>query len=116
MLAKTFDQRRAELLAKAATRLAVWLASADEKDIGYCVSTITADRIGEVDSLYVVPTYRGRGVGHGLMSRAMNWFGRQSIQSIVVEVISGNDAAQRFYARYGFLPRTVRMLRDGSGV
>lgn len=115
MLGKTFDKRRAELLAKAATCLAVWLASVHEEDIGYCVSTITVDGTGEIDTLYVVPTYRGRGVGHALMSRAMDWFANRSVPSIVVDVISGNDAAQRFYARYGFVPRTVRMLRDGSG-
>ena len=114
LLAASFEQRRAELVGKG--RLLVSMATSRARDIGYCVSTITSDAIGEVDSLYVIPSHRGTGVGHALMSTAMDWFARQSVQSIVVNVISGNDAAQQFYARYGFLPRTVRLLRPPGGV
>ena len=114
LLATSFEQRRVELVGKAG--ILVSLATRQAQDIGYCVSTITADTTGEVDSLYVIPAQRGTGVGHALMSRAMDWFARQSVSSIVVNVISGNDAAQQFYARYGFLPRTVRLLRPGGGV
>ncbi len=118
LLATSFEQRRAELVRKGGVlvSLAVWQA----QDIGYCVSTITSatgtsDAMGEVDSLYVIPSQRGMGIGHALMARAMDWFAAQSVQSIGVNLISGNVAAQQFYARYGFLPRTVRLLRRGAG-
>ncbi|MGB7160629.1 MAG: GNAT family N-acetyltransferase [Tepidisphaeraceae bacterium] len=114
LLATSFKERRAELVGKAG--ILVSMATCHAQDIGYCVSTITSDATGEVDSLYVIPSHRGSGVGHALMSTAMDWFGRQSVRSIVVNVISGNDDAQQFYARYGFLPRTVRLLRPGGGV
>jgi diamine N-acetyltransferase len=114
LLATSFEERRAELVGKGG--LLVSMATRQAQDIGYCVSTITSDAMGEVDSLYVIPPHRGIGVGHALMSTAMDWFARQSVRSIVVNVISGNDAAQKFYARYGFLPRTVRLLRPGGGV
>jgi ribosomal protein S18 acetylase RimI-like enzyme len=116
LLATSFKQRRADLLGKTARGLLVSLATWRGQDIGYCVSTITSDATGEVDSLYVVPSHRGSGVGHALMSTAMDWFSGQAARSIVVEVISGNDAAQQFYAHYGFLPRTVRLLRPGGSV
>ena len=116
LLAGSFEERRAGLVGKGAGGLLIWLATSRGQDIGYCVSTITADGTGEVDSLYVIPSQRGAGIGHALMKEAMDWFGRQSVRSIVIEVISGNDAAQRFYARYGFLPRTVRLLRPDAGV
>ena len=110
LLATTFEQRRAGLISKAAAGLLVLLATSGGDDIGYCVSTIAADRTGEVDSLYVTPTHRGRGVGHALMSETMIWFGKRSARSIALDVITGNDAALRFYKHYGFAPRTVRMV------
>ena len=114
LLASSFDERRAELVGKG--RVWVSIATWHGQDIGYCVSTIASDATGEVDSLYVIPSHRGSGVGHALMSVAMDWFATQSVRSIVVNVISGNDDAQRFYARYGFLQRSVRLLRPGGGV
>jgi GNAT superfamily N-acetyltransferase len=117
LLATSFEQRRADLVGKGARGLLVSVATTrGGQDIGYCVSTITAERTGEVDSLYVVPSQHGCGVGHALMSAALDWFGGHSVGSIVVDVISGNDAAQQFYGRYGFLPRTVRMVRRHGGV
>ena len=114
LLAISFDERRAELVGKGAVlvSMATWCG----QDIGYCVSTVASDATGEVDSLYVIPSHRGSGIGHELMTVAMDWFARQSVRSIVVNVICGNDDAQRFYARYGFVPRTVRLLRPGGGV
>jgi ribosomal protein S18 acetylase RimI-like enzyme len=116
LLASSFEQRRAGLVAKGARGILVSLATWSGQDIGYCVSTITSDATGEVDSLYVMPSHRGGGVGHALMSTAMDFFARQPVRSIVVEVISGNDAAQHFYARYGFVPRSVRLVRSPGGV
>src|SRR5688500_539130 len=89
LLATSFDERRAELLGKGP--VLVSMATWHGQDIGYCVSTIASDATGEVDSLYVIPSHRGKGVGHALMSVAMEWFARQSVGSIVVNVISGND-------------------------
>ena len=117
LLATAFEERRTGLIDKGARGLLVSVATTRcGQDIGYCVSTITGKGTGDVDSLYVVPSQRGRGVGDALMSAAIDWFGGHSVGSIFVEVIEGNDAAQRFYARYGFLPRTARLLRFDGGV
>jgi GNAT superfamily N-acetyltransferase len=115
LLAMSFEVRRAELLAKSAAGILVLLVTCGEHDIAYCVNTISADASAEVDSLYVTPSHRGRGVGHALMTRTIDWFASQAIRSVVVDVISGNDVALQFYARYGFAARTVRMLRQAGG-
>ena len=65
LLAISFEERRAELVGKG--QLLVSIATHQARDIGYCVSTITSDAIGEVDSLYVIPSHRGAGVGHSLL-------------------------------------------------
>jgi ribosomal protein S18 acetylase RimI-like enzyme len=110
LMAASFDKRRAGLLEKSSGGMLVLLTSAFDKDIGYCVSTVN-NSVGEIDSIFVVPTHRGDGVGHLMMTRAMEWLAQKAVTSIVVDVLSGNDAAQAFYARYGFQPRTVRLLK-----
>lgn len=109
-MSSSFEQRRTALLNKSAAGLLVLIAISSGNDIGYCVSTIAADGSGEVDSLYVLSSHRGRGAGDAMMSKTLEWFADHSVESIAVEVISGNDPAQKFYARYGFVPRTVRLL------
>ena len=109
-LSKTFEQRQSELVSKSGTGLLVSLAVSGGAEIGYCVSTISADGQGEVDSLFVLPSARKRGVGSALLAEAMRWFDSRSVQAIAVEVIAGNNAAIEFYSRYGFSPRTVRLL------
>jgi ribosomal protein S18 acetylase RimI-like enzyme len=112
LLAATFDGREAELLGKSAAgggELLVLLASVGERPIGYCVCTLTATGDGEVDSLYVDPAFRRRGVARELMSRAMDWLHGHSPTSIVVDVLACNDEARRLYERYGFHARTLRM-------
>jgi ribosomal protein S18 acetylase RimI-like enzyme len=107
LLSINFAQRRAGLIKKADKTLLVLLASAADQDVGYCVSSITSDQQGEIDSLYVLSSHRCQGIGNALMSHTLEWFHKQSISSISLEVIVGNDSALPFYARYGFLPRTV---------
>lgn len=116
LLAKSFDERRDALIVKAGAGLLVLLATVPGRDLGYCVSTVTAGGQGEVDSLFVVPAHRGLGIGHALMSRTMEWFGEQSARPIVVDLMGGNEAAQRFYVRHGFHPRTVRLMRVSGSV
>src|SRR5687768_7390373 len=57
LLASSFEERRAELVGKG--RVLVSMATSQAQDIGYCVSTITSDATGEVDSLFVIPSHRG---------------------------------------------------------
>ncbi|HZZ43489.1 MAG TPA: GNAT family N-acetyltransferase [Tepidisphaeraceae bacterium] len=109
LLSLSFEQRQTGLLNKSAAGLLVLLATSSGTDVGYCVNTIAGDGTGEVDSLYVVQSHRGCGAGHAMMSKTLEWFASCSVKSIAVEIISGNDAAQRFYAQYGFAPRTVRL-------
>ena len=111
LLAATFEARKAELLGKSAGdgHLLVVLAVDRDAVVGYCVCTVTAGGDGEVDSLFVAPAHRRRGVGRQLMSRAMDWLGMRSPQSIAVEVMACNEDALRLYRHYGFHARTVRM-------
>ena len=114
LLAATFETRKAGLLAKSeGGQLFVLLARSSDRAanvIAYCVCTVTAAGDGEVDSLFVAASHRRRGIGDALMSRAMAWLAGRATQSLAVEVMACNADALRLYERYGFRPRTVRML------
>jgi GNAT superfamily N-acetyltransferase len=73
--------------------------------VAYCVSTLTHEGAGEVDSLFVDSGFRGQGVGTELVRRALDWLKSEKAATIVIEVAYGNDEALPFYARFGFLPR-----------
>lgn len=114
LLAATFEDRRAGLIVKGSAGLLVLLATTNHGDVAYCVSTVTSDGKGEVDSLYVAEAHRKQGIGHALMSRTLNWFNERAVATIIVDVLSINEPARRFYERYGFHSRTVRLMRTSD--
>jgi len=111
--AKTYGQRRDELLEKAGWGLIrVELARDDEgRPLGYCVSTIDSLMTGEVDSLYVTSMARGLGIGTRLMEGALAWMDAMGVNRKVLTAIVGNEEVHSFYARFGFLPKCVLLER-----
>jgi ribosomal protein S18 acetylase RimI-like enzyme len=115
--AGTFDQRKAGLLDKArSATLRVELAQDRRagRFVGYCVCSVDRDGVGEVDSIYVEPDHRGRGLGHHLMQRALVWMDRQGVRAKVAIVAVGNERVCAFYSRYGFFPRHI-VLQQVTG-
>ena len=112
LLSSTFENRKAGLRQKASGggTILVLLAIADDVVVAYCISTVTAAGGGEVDSLYVLPAFRRRGVARALMSRSMDWLRDRATGGIAVDVMAGNEDALRLYTKYGFHVRTVRMV------
>jgi ribosomal protein S18 acetylase RimI-like enzyme len=107
---RTFDARKQKLLAKADSgKLRVDLVSADsdEPSVAYCISTISTDGVGEIDSIFVEEHLRGQGVGTELMRRALAWLESIKATSKIVSVMTENEEALAFYRRFGFHPRTI---------
>lgn len=73
----------------------------------------TGDRIGEVESLAVLPLERGGGIGTLLLDCAEAILDRRGARDVMIGVLSGNDDAQRFYERRGMTPAIVKLLRVG---
>lgn len=111
--ARTFDDRTAIWRRRAeqhGEELLVDLAWAEDQLVGYCVTTIDASGSkGMIDSLFVVESQRGRGIGDRLMRRAIQWLDDNDVSERSVEVLVGNERALKFYARFGFAPRTIVM-------
>lgn len=56
----------------------------------------------ELKQLYTAPGLAGRGIGSALMDWALAEARARGADEIQLSVWSGNEGAQRFYARYGF--------------
>lgn len=110
---RTFAARRARLVNKIrAGRVRVDLAKTAAGDcIGYCIATVDRHGTGEVNSIYVQPSFRNRGIGDALMRRALTWMDTIGTQSRRLEVAWGNERVWSFYRRYGFFPRSLRFVQ-----
>ncbi|ABR47613.1 GCN5-related N-acetyltransferase [Alkaliphilus metalliredigens QYMF] len=75
--------------------------------IAYCISTISKDLIGEIDSIFVEKEYRKYGLGDKLMNRALEWLNSKQVKIKIIGVAEGNQNALEFYKRYGFYKRRV---------
>lgn len=110
----TFKQRKQQLLEKSAGGdLRVDLAKDTDTGelVGYCVSTISSENKGEIESIFVEEYCRRSGIGDSLMKYAMAWMREKSVKRIILGVSVGNEEAIKFYGRYGFFPRTTIMER-----
>ena len=110
------------LLAKPDTVL--FLASVDAVLIGYGLAHVmavgdtwladtwaTSARIGEIESLAVLPEYRGRGVGTRLLEALERELEADGVRDLVLGVLPGNAAAIRLYERRGYRPTWTYLSR-----
>jgi ribosomal protein S18 acetylase RimI-like enzyme len=115
---ETWRERRglyAQLLAKPDTLLL--LASVDDELIGYGLAHVmavsetwipdtwrTGERIGEIESLSVLPAYRGSGLGSQLLDRLEAHLHDCGASDLVLGALAGNRDALRLYERRGYRP------------
>ena len=104
----TFDIRRESFLQKAKNGdLLVVLASAEGKDVGFCVSTVDEHKIGEVESLYLETNYRKMGIGERLLGDSLKWLDTSKAKRKIIGVAAGNEEVLPFYEKFGFKIRTL---------
>ena len=94
-----------------------FLAEEDGRLVGYVVGFYdephfmwSTGRVGHIDSFYVLPELRGRGVGRLLMEAACGDAPGRS-DRVALEMVASNDVARRFYEREGFTTTFVQMHR-----
>jgi diamine N-acetyltransferase len=106
----TFEKRMEGLNKR--DRLIAYVAQDNNENVGYCIATVDGLN-GEVDSLFVGASYRGKGVGEELMSLALKWLAEQKCKTVRVSIAEGNEGALDFYRRFGFAERlTVMQLTE----
>jgi len=112
---RTFAPRKRELWQRGTSgKLKIDLVRVRDQEApaAYCVSTLTGDFEGEIDSLYVDEGFRGIGIGSELTKRSLQWLDSVGAKSKFISVTYGNDEAVRFYARFGFLPRSFSLYQS----
>jgi ribosomal protein S18 acetylase RimI-like enzyme len=122
---ETWRVRRAlyvELLAKPETILL--LASVGDATVGYGLAHVlptddswipdtwvTAPRIGEIESLSVLPKYRGNGLGSELLGRLEEHLHQLGVEDLILGALAGNHDAIRLYERRGYQPTWLYLSR-----
>jgi ribosomal protein S18 acetylase RimI-like enzyme len=104
----TFDDRKAyfEGLARIGSiRVEIARDPALGWDVGYCVSSLSRENHGEIESVFVIEAYRNRSVGSTLVARALLWMEDLGAVRVRVSVANGNEPALEFYRKSGFRPR-----------
>lgn len=107
---KKFEDRVTEFTGRADThqfRIELVCASNETEYIGYCISSISNQPIGEIDSIYVETPYRGLGIGDLLMQSALKWMDSNEVRTKKISVASENDAVLSFYEKHGFRVRSL---------
>jgi ribosomal protein S18 acetylase RimI-like enzyme len=111
-----------ELLAKPDTLLL--LAFAGNAAVGYGLAHVlpvdetwipdaweTGSRIGEIESLSVLPQYRGSGLGSELLKRLEQHLDAIGVKDLILGALPGNTNAIRLYERRGYPPTWLYLSR-----
>lgn len=104
-----FQVRKNKFLKNSDLEIKVDLIKALDKElyVGYCISTINKESIGEIDSIFVEKEYRKYGLGDKLMVRALEWLNSNQVKTKIIGVAEGNEDVLEFYKKYGFYKRRV---------
>jgi ribosomal protein S18 acetylase RimI-like enzyme len=123
--ATTWAERRAlyeQLLAKPGTVLL--LACDGDGLVGYGLAHVlplaetwigdtwvTGERIGEIESVAVLPEHRGQGIGTRPLEELEAVLAADGVEDLILGVLPGNDAAIRLYERRGYRPTWLYLSR-----
>jgi ribosomal protein S18 acetylase RimI-like enzyme len=121
----TWRVRRAlyeELLVKPDTLLLIALV--DDAAVGYGLAHVlpvdetwipdtwaTGPRIGEIESLSVLPQYRGGGLGSELLRQLEEYLAARGVGDLILGALAGNHDAIRLYERRGYRPTWLYLSR-----
>lgn len=96
------------------------MAFVDGEPAGYVVladstrSLLVAQPCVSIDMLYVHATHRRQGIGKALMAAASRYADRSGCEHLTSQVPAGDRDANRFFARLGFAPETVRRVTTSA--
>jgi GNAT superfamily N-acetyltransferase len=97
-----------------------YVATSDGQPVGFAVaatspfSSLTDAPCVTIDQLYVVPDSRKHGVARQLMSAVTLYADSRGCEQIGCNVPAQHRDANRFFARLGFVPETVRRITSSA--
>ena len=81
----------------------IFLADVDGKFAGQIKVITWWNQFAYIDDLIVNPEFRGQGVAHALMGRAIEWAKAKHFPGIMLETQDDNVSACKFYESCGFI-------------
>jgi GNAT superfamily N-acetyltransferase len=99
-----------------------FLAFWDDQPAGYVVladstrSLLVDSPCVSIDMLFVHPGFRRRGVGRALLAAVTRYADRHGCDHLASAVPAGDREANRFFARLGFAPETVRRVVSAASL
>lgn len=81
---------------------ATWLIAAGGRYVGTVQGIMDHGPIGAIQNVGVIPSYRGLGLGHALVRRALAGFSQAGLRRAYLEVTAENVAAVQLYRNVGF--------------
>ncbi|MFT4231936.1 MAG: GNAT family N-acetyltransferase [Leucobacter sp.] len=104
-----------EMLFSGAPNTELWLAVLDDEPVGYALAyegLLDGRRAMTLETLSVLPSARGFGIGTCLMRSVDRAAGDAGIGLGVVDVMGGNPRARELYSRYGYAPYSEAWMRS----
>ncbi len=94
----------------------ILLAKQSEQVIGmvnmlYTISTALGEPVALLEDMVVAPAQRGAGTGSQLLQAAIAHARQRGCKRLTLLTDTNNEAAQRFYARHGFIRSSMLPLR-----
>jgi diamine N-acetyltransferase len=83
------------------------------RSVGFCISTVNPEKVGEIFSLFVDDGFKSSGIGAELATEAVAWLRSKNPEHLEIHVLFENARVQSFYARLGFVPQTI-VLREAK--
>ena len=73
----------------------------------------TYQNIGELQKFYVLPEYRGQGIGRQILDRCLSFAREQDFPRLYIETVAHMNAAENLYRKAGFEPITMPLGNTG---
>jgi diamine N-acetyltransferase len=83
------------------------------RDVGFCISTVSPDKVGEIFAIFVDDEFKSMGIGTRLANEALAWLREQNPEHLEIHFLFENTRVQSFYERLGFYPQTVVLREPG---
>ncbi len=106
----TFEHRTLKFHAIKEEDIRITIVKDQDEAIGYCITTTDMENtLGALESIYLKPAYRQRGIGEALVEDSKGWVRTKGCQKMVLSVSVGNESVLDFYKKVGFYPKLLQL-------
>lgn len=89
-----------------------WVAKVDNVVRGFVIASTDEKNRKFLNSIYVDPTWQGKGLGKELMNQALDWLDRKN--DIYLEVAAHNQKSIDFYKKLGFVETGAELEEEAD--